>query len=68
MIAGLLAQEAADDGIVSGNFDFADIMFLVAFILFILGAVVAWAIQPRAIWATLVAVGLACVSLGWFVL
>ena len=65
MISSLLA---ADDGIFSGNNNFADVMFLVAFILFIIGAIVAWAIQPRALWATAVSVGLAAVALGWLVL
>lgn len=64
----LLAQAATDEGIWSGNANFADVMFLVAFILFVIGAVIAWAIQPRAMWATVVAIGLACVSLGWMVL
>lgn len=59
---------AVDDGIFSGNANFADVMFLVAFILFIIGAIVAWAIQPRALWATVVSVGLAAVALAWLVL
>ena len=59
---------AVDDGIASGNLNLADICFLVAVILFLIGAAVAWAIQPRALWATLVAVGLAAVSLGLLVL
>ena len=59
---------AADDGIVNGNANFADVCFLVGFILFIIGAIVAWAIQPRALWATAVSVGLACMALGWLVL
>jgi hypothetical protein len=59
---------ATSDGIWTGNGDFADVMFLVAFILFIIGAVVAWAIQPRALWATVVSVGLACMALAWMVL
>jgi hypothetical protein len=54
--------------IASGNTGFADVMFLVALILFLIGAAVAWSIQPRALWATVVAVGLAAVSLGWLVL
>jgi hypothetical protein len=54
--------------IAQGNTGFADIMFLVAFILFLIGAAVAWAVAPRAIWATVVALGLAAVSLGWLVL
>jgi hypothetical protein len=62
---GLLA---ADDGIFNGNNNFADVMFLVAFILFLIGAFVAWSVQPRLLWATLIAVGLAALSLGWLVL
>ena len=54
--------------IASGNTGFADVMFLVALILFLIGAAVAWAIQPRALWATAVSVGLAAVALGWLVL
>jgi hypothetical protein len=52
----------------SGNTGAADVAFLVAMILFLIGAAVAWSIQPRALWATVVAVGLAAVSLGWLVL
>lgn len=51
-----------------GNTGFADVMFLVAFILFLIGAIVAWAVVPRALWATAVSVGLAAVALGWLVL
>jgi hypothetical protein len=54
--------------IASGNTGFADVMFLVAMILFLIGAFVAWAIQPRALWATVVSVGLAAVALAWLVL
>jgi len=54
--------------IAQGNTGFADIMFLVAFIVFLIGAVVAWAIEPRALWGTAIALGLAAVSLGWLVL
>ena len=45
--------------------DFAEVMFLVAFIVFIVGAFVAWVIQPRALWALVISIGLAVVSLGW---
>jgi len=54
--------------IVTGETAWADIFFLVALILFILGAAVAWSIQPRALWATVVAIGLACVAFGWLLL
>lgn len=50
----------------SGNTGFADIMFLVALIVFLLGAVVAF--QAKTFYATVIAVGLAAVSLGWLVL
>lgn len=50
---------AANDGFVSRNGDTFDIFMLVALILFIIGAIIAWAIQPRALWATVVAAGLA---------
>lgn len=59
---------AVDDGIVSGKAGFADMMFLVALILFIIGAVVAWSVQPRLLWATSISLGLAATALGWLVL
>ena len=49
-----------------GNTGFADIMFLVAFILFLIAGAVAY--QAKALWATVVCVGLAAVALGWLVL
>lgn len=52
--------------IASGNTGFADIMFLVAFIVFLLAAVVAF--QVKTFYATVIALGLAAVSLGWLVL
>jgi hypothetical protein len=60
---------AADtEGIWSGNLKFADIMFLIAFLLSIGAAVVAWAIQPRVLWATVISLALAAGFLGWMVL
>ena len=52
--------------IASGNTGFADIMFLVAFILFLIGGFIAY--QVKTLYATVIAVGLAAVSLGWLVL
>jgi hypothetical protein len=52
--------------IASGEVDWADILFLVAVILFIVGAVLTF--QAQALWATLVSVGLACVALAWMLL
>ncbi|MET0578239.1 MAG: hypothetical protein ABW122_06245 [Ilumatobacteraceae bacterium] len=54
--------------IASGNSGFADIMFLVAFILFLIAAAVAWMVEPKALWALVVCLGLSAVSLGWLVL
>jgi len=57
----------------SGNTGFADIMFLVGFILFVLALVASFpAVTADATrswwWRILVAAGLACVALGWLVL
>lgn len=52
----------------SGNTAFADVMFLVGLILFLGAAAIAWAITPRALWATVASLGLAAVALGWLVL
>lgn len=56
--------------IASGNTDWADICFLIAVILFVIGAVVAYrpVVNERPLWATMVALGLAFVSLGWLLL
>jgi hypothetical protein len=35
------------------------VLILIAFLLFLIAAVVAWVIAPRAVWATFVAAGLA---------
>jgi hypothetical protein len=52
--------------IASGNTGFADIMFLVALILFLVGSVLAF--QAKALWATVVSLGLGAVALAWLVL
>ena len=54
----LLAQ-AAEDGFVSRNHDVLDIFLLVALILFLAAAFLAWSVQPRLLWATAISVGLA---------
>jgi hypothetical protein len=60
---------AADtEGIWTGNLKFADIMFLVAFLLSLGAAVAAWVLQPRALWATVISLALAAGFLGWMVL
>ena len=63
MISALLA---ADDGIFSGKLDLADIFFLIAAILFVIGAIIAW--QVKTLYATLISAGLASVALGLLVL
>jgi len=52
--------------IASGNTGFADVMFLVALIVFLLAAFVAF--EAKTFYATILAIGLAAVSLGWLVL
>jgi len=56
--------------IASGNTDWADIFFLIAVILFVIGAVVAYRpmVNERPLWATVVALGLAFVALAWLLL
>jgi hypothetical protein len=61
MLALLLAQ-ATDDGIWSGKGDFADVMFLIAAVLFAIGAVIA--VQVKTFYATLIAAGLCLMSIG----
>lgn len=57
---------AVDDGIASGNFNVADICFLIAVIVFLIAGFIAYGVKT--LWATLVAIGLAAVSLGLFLL
>lgn len=52
--------------IASGETGIADLLFLIATILFFLGAVVAF--QAKAMWAAIVAGGLGCCSLAWLLL
>jgi len=57
-----LAQQAKEDGFISRNGDVLDIFLLVALILFIGAAAVAWSVQPRALWATVLSIGLASMA------
>ena len=57
---------AVDDGIFQGNFNLADIFFLIAAILFGIAAVFAY--QVKTFYATLISAGLCLVALGWLVL
>ena len=56
----------ADDGIFSGKLTLADIFFLIAAILFGIGAFIAYG--TKTLWATLVSAGLCLIALGWLVL
>jgi len=55
-----------DEGITHGHFTAADICFLIALIVFVIAAVMAYGVKT--LWATLVAGGLAAASLGLLLL
>jgi hypothetical protein len=57
---------AVDDGFVNGKASLADLLFLIAAILFGVGAFIAYSVKT--FYATLIAVGLCLVAIGWFVL
>jgi hypothetical protein len=57
---------AADDGFVHGKLDLADLLFLIAAILFGVGAFIAFSVKT--FYATLIAVGLCLTAIAWFVL
>ena len=59
-----LAQQAAEDaeGFIEHNGDVLDIFLLVATILFIIAAFIAWSVQPRALWATVLSAGAASMA------
>ena len=59
-------MHAASDGIWTGNLTLADIFFLIAVILFGIGAFIAYSVKT--FYATLIAAGLACIAFGWLVL
>jgi len=60
----LIAQAAEDvEGFIEHNGDVLDIFMLVALIVFIGAAAVAWSVQPRHLWATVVSIGLASMAL-----
>jgi len=60
----MLIAQAADDveGFIEHNGDVLDIFLLVATILFAIAAFLTWPIQPRPLWATLIALGLTATS------
>jgi len=52
--------------IATGNTNWADILFLVALILFLIAGFIAY--QAQALWVTVFCLGLAALSGGWLVL
>lgn len=52
--------------IASGHTAGADVLFLVAAVLFAVSAVLAW--SSRALWPVLTAAGLACLAVAWLIL
>ena len=59
----LLAQAAEDaEGFIEHNGDVLDIFLLVATIVLIGAAAVAWSVQPRHLWATVLSIGLAAMA------
>jgi hypothetical protein len=60
---------AVDDGITSGNLNAADIFFLIAVILAIVSALIAWRPAPESRWAgPLLSLALAAAALGLLLL
>jgi hypothetical protein len=58
-----LAQQAEDaEGFIEHNGDVLDIFMLVAVIVFLGAAAVAWSVQPRHLWATVLSIGLAAMA------
>ena len=53
--------------IIEGKADLADVLFLVAMIVFIVGAVIAWAMEKAYVLTTL-CIGLAVLACAWLVL
>lgn len=56
-----------DDGLFSGNANFADICYLIAVILFVIAALFQYRLPDRVYGAPLVTLGLAAVALGLLV-
>jgi hypothetical protein len=59
---------AVDGGVFSGNFNLADIFFLIAVIVFAIAFVIRLSIKPVPVDHLMVAAGLTCVALGWLVI
>lgn len=52
--------------IASGNRDASDVLFLIAAVLFVVAAALAW--SARALWPVITTLGLACVAVGFLIL
>lgn len=59
---------AVDDGFFTGNFNVADLCFLIATIVFAIAFLIRALAKPASLDATLVAAGFTAVALGWLVL
>jgi len=59
---------AIDDGIWQGNLDFADILFLVAAVVFAIAFVLRVLVRPIPLDSVMIAAGLTCLAIGWLVL
>ena len=60
---------AVDDGLFSGNFNFADFCFLIATIVFAIALVMRALVKPKPNWdSVLIAAGFTAVALGWLVI
>ena len=59
---------AVDDGISSGNLNLADVLFLIAAIIFGIAALLPLRVRPIALESVLIPAGLCLVSIAWLVL
>ena len=59
---------AVDDGIFQGNFDLADVFFLIAVIVFAIAFVLRIMIRPVPLDSVMIAAGLVAVALAWLVI
>jgi uncharacterized membrane protein YtjA (UPF0391 family) len=60
---------AVDDGLFSANYNLADVLFLIAVILAVVSALIAWRPAPESRWAgPLLSLAVAAAALGFLVL
>lgn len=58
----VLAAAEDSQGFIDHNGDVLDIFMLIALLVFLGAAAVAWAVQPRHLWATVLSIGLASMA------